>query len=81
MIRNMFERHDFAVKWSFAEFDGASALIPWAVNNAVMNHKKISALVVTQETMFSPARSSRQSDVGLSHVPTLGERISFCSRD
>ena len=57
-IRNTFERHDFSVKWSYAEFDGASALIPWAVNNAVMNHRKISALVVTEETMFSPARDA-----------------------
>ncbi|MGO9583601.1 MAG: DUF1156 domain-containing protein, partial [Acidimicrobiales bacterium] len=57
-IRNTFERHDFSIKWSFAEFDGASVLIPWAVNNAVMNHKKISALVVEKATMFSPAREA-----------------------
>jgi putative DNA methylase len=58
MVRNLFDRHDFSVKWSFAEFDGASALIPWAVNNAVMNHKKISALVVEEKTMFSAAREA-----------------------
>lgn len=57
-VRNLFDRHDFSVKWSFAEFDGASVLIPWAVNNAVMNHKKISALVTEKETMFSPARAA-----------------------
>jgi DNA modification methylase len=58
MVRNLFDRHDFSVKWSFAEFDGASALIPWAVNNAVMNHKKIVSLVVEEETIFSPAREA-----------------------
>ena len=58
MIRNTFDRHDFSVKWSFAEMDGASALIPWAVKNAVMNHRKISVLVVEQETLFSPARKA-----------------------
>jgi putative DNA methylase len=57
-VRNVFDRHDFAVKWTFAEFDGASALIPWAVNNAVMNHQKISALVVEEETLYSPAREA-----------------------
>jgi adenine-specific DNA methylase len=57
MIRNTFDRHDFSVKWSFAEFDG-TALIPWAVNNAVVNHKKISALLVAEGTMFSPAREA-----------------------
>lgn len=45
LIRNTFDRHDFSFKWTFAEFDTAHALIPWAVKNAVMNHEKISALV------------------------------------
>ena len=58
MVRNLFDRHDFSVKWSFAEFDGASVLIPWAVNNAVMNHRKISSLVVEDESLFSPARAA-----------------------
>ena len=58
MIRSLFVRHDFAVKWTFAEFDGAAALIPWAVNNAVVNHQKISSLVVEGESMFSPARAA-----------------------
>jgi adenine-specific DNA methylase len=30
-VRNVFDRHDFSFKWSFAEFDGAHALLPWAV--------------------------------------------------
>lgn len=58
MVRNTFDRHDFSVKWTFAEFDGASVLFPWAVNNAVMNHKKISALLVEKNTMFSPAKAA-----------------------
>ena len=58
MVRNVFDRHDFSVKWTFAEFDGAAALIPWAVKNAVMNHKKISALLVEEANMFSPAREA-----------------------
>jgi len=56
-IRNTFDRHDFAFKWTCAEFDAAHALVPWAVDNAVANHKKISALVVEDETMYSAARS------------------------
>ncbi len=31
-VRNVFDRHDFSFKWSFAEFDGAHALLPWAVD-------------------------------------------------
>jgi putative DNA methylase len=44
-IRNTFDRHDFSFKWSFAEFEAARELIPWAVNNAVTNHEKICALL------------------------------------
>jgi hypothetical protein len=47
LIRNVFDRHDFSFKWSFAEFDGAHALLPWAVENAAMNQEKIGALVDT----------------------------------
>jgi len=57
-VTNIFERHDFAIRWTFAEFDGASVLLPWAVNNAVMNHEKIAALVVEEQTMFASAREA-----------------------
>lgn len=56
-IRNTFDRHDFAFKWTCAEFDAAHALVPWGVGNAVANHRKISALVADEETLFSAARS------------------------
>ena len=58
LIRNTFDRHDFAFKWTCAEFDAAHSLVPWAVNNAVVNHTKISALVVEGETLYSPARTA-----------------------
>jgi adenine-specific DNA methylase len=57
LIRNTFDRHDFAFKWTCAEFDAAHALVPWGVGNAVANHRKISALVADEETLFSAARS------------------------
>ncbi|WP_238419356.1 DUF1156 domain-containing protein [Streptomyces taklimakanensis] len=57
-IRSTFDKHNFNFKWSFAEFDGAHALAPWAVNNAVVNHKKISALMSQRESLFSDARKS-----------------------
>jgi putative DNA methylase len=57
-IRNTFDRHDFAFKWTCAEFDAAHALVPWGIDNAVANHTKISALMVEGETMYSPARTA-----------------------
>ncbi len=57
-VRSTFDRHDYAFKWTCAEFDAANALVPWAVKNAVANHTKICALVSQDETIFSAARSS-----------------------
>ncbi len=56
-VRNTFDRHDFAFKWTCAEFDAAHALVPWAVANAVANHEKICRLVTDGDTIFAPARS------------------------
>ncbi|MFE0551896.1 DUF1156 domain-containing protein, partial [Streptomyces pilosus] len=55
-IRSTFDKHNFNFKWSFAEFDGAYALAPWAVNNAVVNHAKISALVSEEQSLVSEER-------------------------
>jgi putative DNA methylase len=55
-VRNTFDKHNFAFKWTFAEFDGAQALIPWAVQNAVMNHTKICALLAKRESLLENER-------------------------
>ena len=52
-IRNTFDKHNYAFKWSFAEFDAAHALCQWAVDNAVANHRKICALLARDDTIFS----------------------------
>ncbi len=57
LIRNTFDKHNFNFKWSFAEFDAAHALVPWAVGNAVANHTKICSLIAQDETIFSAVRS------------------------
>ena len=48
-VANTFDRHDFSFKWSFAEFDGASALIPWAVDQIVDAYSGIAKLANRQE--------------------------------
>lgn len=52
-VSNVFDRHDLAFKWTFAEFDGARALWPWTVDNAVVNHEKVSRLLVRQADLLS----------------------------
>ncbi len=32
VMRSVFERHDFAFKWTFAEFEGATALYAWCLD-------------------------------------------------
>ena len=50
-VRPVFDRHDFSFKWSFAEFDGASALIPWAVFQVFDAYQKIAKLVERPATL------------------------------
>ena len=34
--RSAFDRHDFSFKWTFAEFEGARELYPWALNGGIL---------------------------------------------
>lgn len=45
-VRNVFDRHDFSFKWSFAEFDGAHALAPWALAQVADAYEGIAKLAV-----------------------------------
>ena len=42
IVRSVFDRHDFSVKWSFAEMNMAlkdSGAFPWALNQTVDSYK------------------------------------------
>ena len=43
-VRNTFDRHDFSIKWSYAEFDGSHSLLPWAMSQVVDAYSKIAEL-------------------------------------
>jgi adenine-specific DNA methylase len=58
-VRNTFDRHDFAYKWTFAEFDGAHALFPWVVDQVVDAYGGIAKLAYQAETMMTEERRSR----------------------
>lgn len=45
MIRNSFDRHDFAFSWTCAEFEAARLLVPWTVENSARNHANLSVLL------------------------------------
>ena len=44
-IRSIFDRHDFAFVWSYAEFDASANLLPWAVNQIVDAYRDMAELL------------------------------------
>jgi adenine-specific DNA methylase len=57
-IRNTFDKHNFAFKWTFAEFDGASAAVPWAVSQVVDAYRGIARLAASDATLFEDRTTS-----------------------
>ena len=51
-IVNTFSRHDFAFKWSHAEFDAARNILPWALDQVVDACRGIAGLSAVKSTMF-----------------------------
>jgi len=43
-LRSTFDKHNFAFKWTFAEFEGASALYPWTMH-VIDNYRQIAELM------------------------------------
>jgi putative DNA methylase len=44
-MRSVFDRHDFSIKWTFAEFEGASALYTWCLEQLVDAYGGIATLL------------------------------------
>jgi adenine-specific DNA methylase len=69
-VRNTFDRHDFSFKWTFAEFDGASALLPWAVDQVVEAYEGIAKLAERPPSVLKPS-TSVYSEIFLSSADSL----------
>ena len=79
-ICNIFERHDFAIKWSFAEMNMAlkdKGAFPWALSQVVDAYKSLCGLVEPSRPLFDapsgdgqagPVRIARGSAADLSHL-------------
>ncbi|MBM3131047.1 MAG: DUF1156 domain-containing protein [Chloroflexi bacterium] len=66
VIANTFDRHDFAMKWSFAEFDAAGNLLPWAASQIVDAYKGICQLIAsTQISLDAPSQNKRADNVSV----------------
>lgn len=55
-LRSVFDRHDFAFKWTFAEFEGATALYTWCFERVLAAYQGIAELIedTGKPTLQSP---------------------------
>lgn len=51
-MRSVFDRHDFGLKWTFAEFEGAKALYGWCFDRCLAAYSQICALLDGTGTGF-----------------------------
>ena len=63
-IAHAFQRHDFAFKWTFGEFDAAHNLLPWVTGQVIDAYRSIAELA-------KPARQSLWTDSKPSPVQRL----------
>jgi putative DNA methylase len=61
-MRSVFDRHDFAFKWSYAEFESARELYAWCLDQIVDAYRQIAELLV-------PADAGPLREVNDLHVP------------
>lgn len=61
-VNNLFERHDFAYKWSFGEFDAAGNLLPWCVDQVIDAYTEISELLNSQQQSLVDNRLRNNSN-------------------
>ena len=52
-MRSVFERHDLAFKWSYAEFEGARELFPWCLSQLTDAYEEIAELLQPSDHAFA----------------------------
>jgi adenine-specific DNA methylase len=55
-VRSTFDKHNFNFKWSFAEFDGAHSLLPWAISQVENAYEGIAKLAHQPAKLDAPER-------------------------
>jgi putative DNA methylase len=58
-IRNLFEQHNFSIKWSFSEFDASANLLPWSIEQVANSYQGIAELCTSQKLMLKPKKISK----------------------
>jgi hypothetical protein len=52
VIAGTFDRHDFSFKWSHGEFDSASNLLPWTLDQVADAYQEIAKLAASPAVLF-----------------------------
>ena len=77
IVKHLFQRHDFSMKWSFAEMNMErmdKGAFPWAIEQVVKAYKELRGLVAPSLPLFTdnggvrPVQVTRGSAAALSHV-------------
>jgi len=74
-VRSVFDKHNFSFKWTFAEFDGATALYPWTLH-VLDNYDQIVEMFENSGVSDLDAEGQVIRDVvvtqgSATHVPSL----------
>lgn len=62
-MRSVFDRHDFAFKWTYAEFEGARELYPWCLEQVIDAYEGIARLL-------EPSDAESLSEINSNSRPT-----------
>jgi len=71
VIANTFDRHDFAFRWSFAEFDAAGNLLPWGIEQISDSYKGIAELISCDKNLFEKAGDLSLADLTRGNAAAL----------
>lgn len=81
LVRSVFDRHDFSVKWSFAEMNMAlkdRGAFPWALTQTIKAYRELCELVEPSRPLFEglgqtgtahPVEVTRANATRMSHLP------------
>ena len=74
VMRGVFDRHDYAFKWTYGEFDASRNLFPWALDQVCDAYKGIAKLAEPAHLVFEeaggpvPVRVTQASASDLAHI-------------
>lgn len=75
VLANTFDRHDFAFKWSYGEFDASRNMVPWTVEQVADAYAGIAKLAQSDGSLFksTPREAVRVIRGSAARIDTLSD--------